>query len=227
MSQPKLDIQGIGMTSQRTRNRLMQLLADMGIQHKDLLTMMSKVPRHLFVDEALASRAYENTALPIGHGQTISHPFIVARMTELALTHDQPLDRVLEIGTGSGYQAAIIAPFTKELYTIEYLEPLHQKAKQLLNDLGYGNIRTLLQDGTLGLPNFAPFDAILIAAAAKQPPPHLLEQLNINGQLIMPVGAVHQDQVLTVIKRLDVENFETTTLDTVQFVPLVNSSNSL
>lgn len=224
MSQTTLDIKGIGMTSQRTRDRLVKLLKEMGIEHKDLLTLMSKVPRHLFIDEALASRAYENTALPIGHGQTISHPYIVARMTELAISHNQPLNKVLEIGTGSGYQAAVLAPFTKQLYSIECIEPLHLRATQLLKALGYRNIKTLLSDGSQGLKHQAPFDAILVAAAAVEIPQVLLEQLSVNGQLIIPIGQTNKEQVLTVTTRTGDDTFNSEQVGMVQFVPLVHSS---
>lgn len=134
----------------------MQLLRSKGIEDEAVLHMISKIPRHLFVDEALSIRAYENNALPIGYGQTISQPYIVARMTELALKTERPLTKVLEVGTGSGYQAAVLAPFVKELYTVERIKPLYENTKQLLRDLGYRNIRTLLSDGSWGLAKEAP-----------------------------------------------------------------------
>ncbi len=216
-----LDVKGSGMTSQRTRDRLVQLLRTKGITDEAVLHIMSKVPRHLFVDEALSIRAYENTALPIGYGQTISQPYIVARMTELILKSAHPLTKVLEIGTGSGYQAAVLAPFVKELYTVERIKPLYESTHKLLRELGYRNIRTFLSDGTWGLAKEAPFDAIVATAAPEQVPPSLLEQLVEGGQLIIPVGAQGLPQYLQIITRLPDNQYDIKTTEPVQFVPLV------
>ncbi len=221
MSKRELDIQGVGMTSQRTRNRLVQRLKDKGIQRDDILYVMSKVPRHLFVDEALASRAYEDTALPIGYGQTISQPFIVAKMTELVLASTSPLSKVLEIGTGSGYQAAVLAPFVSELFTLERIEPLLRQSQQLLNDLGYRNIKFQHDDGSVGLVQYAPFDAIIATAAAEKLPEILTQQLAIGGRLIIPVGRQGVGQTLTVITRLAEAEFVTEAHGLVQFVPML------
>lgn len=220
-----LDIQGSGMTSQRTRDRLVQLLRSKGIEDEAVLHMISKIPRHLFVDEALSIRAYENNALPIGYGQTISQPYIVARMTELALKTERPLTKVLEVGTGSGYQAAVLAPFVKELYTVERIKPLYENTKQLLRDLGYRNIRTLLSDGSWGLAKEAPFDAIVVTAAPEQVPEVLLEQLAEGGRLIIPVGQQGTQQLLQVITRYPEQHYETVTYEPVQFVPLISDKN--
>lgn len=221
MSKRELDIQGVGMTSQRTRNRLVQRLKDKGIQRDDILYVMSKVPRHLFVDEALASRAYEDTALPIGYGQTISQPFIVAKMTELVLASALPLIKVLEIGTGSGYQAAVLAPFVSELFTLERIEPLLRQSQQLLNDLGYRNIKFQHDDGSVGLAQYAPFDAIIVTAAAEKLPEILTQQLAIGGRLIIPVGRQGVGQTLTVITRLAEAECVTEAHGLVQFVPML------
>lgn len=222
MRKQELDIQGVGMTSQRTRNRLVQCLKRSGIQREDILYVISKVPRHLFVDEALASRAYENTALPIGYGQTISQPYIVAKMTELVLANDPPPQKVLEIGTGSGYQAAVLAPFVHELFTVERLEPLLRQSELLLTALGYRNIKAFYSDGSVGLAQHAPFDAIIVTAAAEQLPEALQQQLAIGGRLIIPLGQQGGSQTLTVIKRLTEEQFVTEPYGLVQFVPMVS-----
>ena len=212
------DLNGIGMTSQRTRDRLIQRLREEGIQDERVLEVMRQTPRHIFVDEALASRSYEDTALPIGHGQTISQPYIVARMTELLLATG-PLNNVLEVGTGSGYQTAILAPFVEQVYTVERIAPLLEQAKQRHKALGLTNIRYLLSDGSWGWPEYAPFDAIIATAAPEEIPPELPEQLVDGGQLIIPHGSSFQ-QRLSVIER-DGESLKTTDLDMVSFVPLV------
>ena len=212
------DLTGIGMTSQRTRDRLIRRLREEGIHDENVLQVMSQTPRHIFVDEALASRSYEDTALPIGHGQTISQPYIVARMTELLLAAG-PLKRVLEIGTGSGYQTAILAPFVEQIFTVERIAPLLEQAKQKHKALGLANVRYLLSDGSWGWPQHAPFDAIIATAAPEEIPPELIEQLADGGRLIIPHGANAQ-QRLSVIER-DGESLNTTDLDMVSFVPLV------
>ncbi len=212
------DLNGIGMTSQRTRDRLIQRLREEGIHDEDVLEVMRQTPRHIFVDEALASRSYEDTALPIGHGQTISQPYIVARMTELLLAKG-PLKRVLEVGTGSGYQTAILAPFVEQIFTVERIAPLLEQAKQKHRALGLTNIRYLLSDGSWGWPQHAPFDAIIATAAPEEIPLELPQQLVDGGRLIIPHGANTQ-QRLSVVER-DGESLNQTDLDMVSFVPLV------
>ena len=208
------------MTSQRTRDRLVNQLEQMGIKNQDVLHVLKKVPRHLFMDEALASRAYENTALPIGHGQTISQPYIVARMTELLLENGTP-EKVLEVGTGSGYQASVLGAFVKELHTVEIIEPLYRQARDLLYQLGYRNIRTHRSDGSWGWAQSAPYQAIMATAAPEEVPDSLLQQLAIGGRLIIPVGKQSSTQRLLVITKDSAKNFTTIEHEPVQFVPLV------
>ena len=186
---------GIGMTSQRTRNRLVQRLRDAGIINEEVLNVIATTPRHLFIDEALAHRAYEDNALPIGNGQTISQPYTVARMTE-SLLAGGPLSRVLEIGTGSGYQTAILSPLVKTLYSVERIEPLHIKAVERLETLGYGNVHLALSDGSWGWPEHGPYDGILAAAAPEDVPPSLLEQLADGGRMVLPIGGEEQKLIL-------------------------------
>jgi protein-L-isoaspartate(D-aspartate) O-methyltransferase len=210
---------GIGMTSQRTRDRLVMRLREGGIRSVAVLDVIRKTPRHLFVDEALASRAYEDTALPIGYNQTISQPFVVAAMTELVIAV-QP-QRVLEVGTGSGYQAAVLAQLVPKVYTVERIEPLVILARQRFRQLGLHNIRAAHSDGTVGLPDFAPFDAIIVTAASEIIPEALLEQLAPDGgRLVIPVGG-RDTQTLTLITRT-AEGIERASLDPVVFVPLLN-----
>lgn len=211
-------IQGIGMTSARTRDRLVNRLKDEGIKSTAVLEQIRNVPRHLFVDEALASRAYEDTALPIGLGQTISQPFIVARMTE-ALLKGFSGEKVLEIGTGCGYQTAILAPLVKEIYSVERIPELLRKTKQRLRALDIYNVHFRPGDGWEGWPKYAPYDAILVAAAAPELPEKLLQQLAPGGRLIMPVGPPGQ-QDLAMVTRQD-DHFEQSSLGAVSFVPLV------
>ena len=212
------DIQGIGMTSARTRDRLVNRLKDHGIGSTAVLEQIRNVPRHLFVDEALASRAYEDTALPIGLGQTISQPFIVARMTE-ALLKDFSGEKVLEIGTGCGYQTAILAPLVKEIYTVERIPELLRKTKQRLRELDIYNVHFRPDDGWEGWPKYAPYDAILVAAAAPELPEKLLQQLAPGGRLIMPVGPPGRQDLAMVSRQGD--HFAQTSLGAVSFVPLV------
>jgi protein-L-isoaspartate(D-aspartate) O-methyltransferase len=210
---------GIGMTSQRTRDRLVMRLREGGIRSVAVLDVIRKTPRHLFVDEALASRAYEDTALPIGYNQTISQPFVVAAMTELVIAV-QP-QRVLEVGTGSGYQAAVLGQLVPKVYTVERIEPLVILARQRFRQLGLHNIRAAHSDGTVGLPDFAPFDAIIVTAASEIIPEALLEQLAPDGgRLVIPVGG-RDTQTLTLITRT-AEGIERASLDPVVFVPLLN-----
>ncbi len=206
------------MTSARTRDRLVQRLKDQGIRSRDVLEQVRKVPRHLFVDEALSSRAYEDTALPIGHGQTISQPYIVARMTE-ALLADFTGESVLEIGTGCGYQTAILAPLVKRIYSVERIRELLQKTRQRLRDLDIYNVQFRPGDGWEGWPKYGPYDGIIVAAAAAVVPEKLLEQLAPGGRLVVPVGPPGR-QDLTVVTRKD-DHFEQVSLGAVSFVPLV------
>jgi protein-L-isoaspartate(D-aspartate) O-methyltransferase len=222
MIQEGRDTRGIGMTSARTRERLVQRLAQHGIDSVPVLERVRAVPRHLFVDEALASRAYEDSALPIGHGQTISQPFIVALMTQ-AITADrpgtEPLPKVLEVGTGCGYQTAVLAPLCSQLYTIERVGALMRLAKRRVAELGIANVRFRHGDGMEGWPGQAPFDGILVAAAPAQVPENLLAQLAVGGRLVIPVGPAGR-QTLLRVTRTD-SGFEREALCDVSFVPLV------
>jgi len=216
--QQNSDIRGIGMTSARTRDRLVQRLKEHGIRSNDVLEQIRNVPRHLFVDEALASRAYEDTALPIGLGQTISQPYVVARMTE-ALLDGFTGEKVLEIGTGCGYQTAVLAPLVKKIYTVERIRELLNKAKQRLRDLDIYNVQFKPGDGWEGWAKYGPYDGILVAAAAPELPEKLLEQLAHEGRLIMPVGPAGRQQLVMITRRND--HFEQVSLGAVSFVPLV------
>ena len=209
---------GIGMTSARTRDRLVQRLRDQGIADPRVLEQVRNLPRHIFVDEALASRAYEDTALPIGWGQTISQPYIVARMTE-ALLQGGTLHKVLEIGTGCGYQTAMLAPFVEKIHSIERIEPLVKRAKLRLQELGIRNVRLKHGDGLKGWPTQAPFDGILAAAAPLTLPETLLQQLAVGGRLIVPVGAEGQQQLMRVTRRET--GYHKEMLGAVAFVPLL------
>jgi len=206
------------MTSQRTRERLIQRLREEGVRDERVLEAIRNVPRHLFVDEALASRAYEDTALPIGFGQTISQPFIVAIMTQALLAGGMPA-KVLEIGTGSGYQTAVLARLVSELYSVERLAPLFQLAHKRMRELGYRNVRLRLGDGTQGWPDYAPYDAILVAAAPAEIPQPLLGQLAVGGRLVIPVGEQGTQQ-LKLVQRTE-SGYTHELLERVSFVPLV------
>ncbi|MCK5792124.1 MAG: protein-L-isoaspartate(D-aspartate) O-methyltransferase [Ketobacter sp.] len=203
------------MTSQRTRDRLIARLQDQGICNYAVLEAIRSVPRHWFVDEALAHRAYEDTALPIGHGQTISQPYIVARMTEL-LIEGAPLDKVLEIGTGSGYQTAVLARFAKAIVSLERIKVLQEKARQRLRALKINNVMLRYADGSVGLQEKAPFDGILAAAAPADVPQELLEQLAIGGRLVIPIG--EHEQKLFRITRTE-QGYEREFIEDVRFVP--------
>lgn len=214
----KADHRGIGLTSQRARDRLTQELREMGIGSREVLHAMRTVPRHLFVDEALAGRAYENTALPIGHSQTISQPYIVARMTE-ALFVSGAMDKVLEIGAGTGYQSAVLAQFAKSVHSIERIGALAARLRERLAALHYRTVRVKHGDGRIGWLDHAPYDAILIAAAVDSVPPTLLEQLAIGGRIVAPVGE-SGSQWLVLVTRYP-EHFEEKPLEEVRFVPLI------
>ncbi len=214
------DRSGIGLTSQRVRNRLVQQLREMGISSDAVLNVISSTPRHLFVDEALASRAYENNALPIGFGQTISQPFVVAAMTQVLLDTG-PLDRVLEIGGGCGYQSAVLARLASQVYTVERIAELANRLRSRLHELQIGNVRVRHGDGRLGWSTHAPFDAVLVAAAAPAIPSALLEQLAPGGRAVMPVGR-QGEQVLTLFRRTE-SGIEEIPLQRVSFVPLLEN----
>jgi protein-L-isoaspartate(D-aspartate) O-methyltransferase len=214
-----LNAQGIGMTSLRTRERMISRLREEGIGNIKILEAMRHTPRHLFVDEALASRAYDDCALPIGYGQTISQPYIVAHMTELLLEKG-PFDKVLEIGTGCGYQTAILAQLAKHVYTVERIQPLQKQAKDRLWKLKLRNVSYLYSDGGWGWPEHAPFDAILVAAAAPEIPEMLLRQMAVGAVMVIPVGQEGW-QLLQRVTRTET-GYRLETLEAVSFVPLVS-----
>jgi protein-L-isoaspartate(D-aspartate) O-methyltransferase len=214
----KRELTGIGMTSQRTRTRMIERLRAGGIRDERVLAAMAAVPRHIFVEEALASRAYEDTALPIGLKQTISQPFIVARMIEL-LAAGRELGKTLEIGAGCGYQAAVLAQMAKDVYAIERIAQLLDKARANLRHLRLPNVRLKHADGNLGLPDAAPFDTIILAAAAVSVPQALIGQLAMGGRMILPLGGT--EQALCLIERSR-RGYTETRLDAVRFVPLVS-----
>lgn len=221
----KLNNDGIGMTSLRTRLRLIDSLRQQGIHNEQVLNVMSEVPRHIFIDEAIESRAYENIPLPIGFGQTISQPYMVARMTQALLGSDPniKLDSVLEIGTGSGYQSAVLSKLFNNVYTIERIKDLLNLAKKKFDLLKLRNIRTLYGDGFYGWQDYAPFDAIIVTCAVTQIPPHLLNQLKNNGRLVIPVNIVDREdtqrlEIITKIHHECTSNY----LELVRFVPLLS-----
>lgn len=215
-----LSLQGMGMTSLRTRERMIKRLSEQGIQNQKVLEIMRDTPRHIFMDEALASRAYEDTALPIGYNQTISQPYIVAKMTELLLEASTHLDNVLEIGTGCGYQTAILAQLVGHVYSIERILPLHRKAKSILWDLKLKNVSYIFSDGNLGWPEYAPFDAILASAAPAEIPPQLLQQLAIGGVMVIPIGEYGQQTLQRVTRKAS--GYEVEILESVTFVPFLS-----
>ena len=209
---------GIGMTSQRTRLRMVERLRAQGIRDETVLAAMGEVPRHIFVDEALSSRAYEDMALPLGYGQTISSPHTVARMTELA-RNGRPLGKVLEIGTGCGYQSAVLGRVARQVYSMERLAALIRKARRNLREAGVTNIHLRHGDGHAGMPEVAPFDAIVMTAAAARAPDALLGQLGVGGRMILPI-ARGDEQHLFVIERTD-RGIVERRMDPVVFVPLL------
>ena len=214
--------QGIGMTSARTRDRLVQRLRDQGIRNEAVLEQIRNVPRHLFVDEALASRAYEDTALPIGLGQTISQPYVVARMTE-ALLDGFEGETVLEVGTGCGYQTAVLAPLVKKIFTIERIPELLRRAKQRLRELDIYNVQFKPGDGWEGWPKYGPYDGIVVTAAPDHVPEKLLEQLAPGGRLIIPVGPQGVQDLVMITNCND--HYEQVSLGAVSFVPLVRGNS--
>jgi len=215
-----MDKQGIGMTSQRTRERLIQRLMEQGITNYSVLDVMRTTPRHAFVDEALAHRAYEDTALPIGWGQTISQPYIVARMTELALQAGRP-NKVMEIGSGSGYQTAVLSPLVGEVYAIERIKGLLDRSRERVRALRLRNVQLRHADGLDGWADKGPFDVILGAAAPEAIPPALLTQLAPGGRLILPVGGVDQRLVMVT---MGADGPETTHVENVKFVPMLSGT---
>lgn len=221
MISPTGNIEGIGMTSRRTRDRLVQRLRDNGIRNEDVLGQIRSVPRHLFVDEALASRAYEDTALPIGLGQTISQPWVVARMTE-ALLEGFTGEKVLEIGTGCGYQTAVLAPLVKQIYTVERIKEIMRKTQERLFHLDIYNVKFRPGDGWEGWPKYGPYDGIIVTAAADELPEKLLQQLAPGGRMIIPVGPSGCQDLLQVTRMND--HFEEVNLGAVSFVPLVHGT---
>jgi protein-L-isoaspartate(D-aspartate) O-methyltransferase len=212
---------GIGMTSARTRDRLVQRLREQGITNAAVLERVRNVPRHIFVDEALGSRAYEDTALPIGFGQTISQPYIVARMTE-ALLEAGEVSNVLEVGTGCGYQTAVLAPLVSHVNTIERIEPLSARARQRLKELGIRNVRFRHGDGSLGWKAHAPFDGILVAAAPLTVPEALIKQLKVGGRLLVPIGQEGKQELVRFTRRD--QRVERESLGPVAFVPLLGGT---
>jgi protein-L-isoaspartate(D-aspartate) O-methyltransferase len=214
----EFDNQGIGMTSLRTRERLLTRLQAEGIGDFEVLAAIRDVPRHLFVDEALASRAYEDTALPIGSGQTISQPFIVARMSEL-LRASRRLQRVLEVGTGCGYQSAVLAQLVDKVFTVERIDALLFQARERFHTLGINNVRARHGDGFLGWPEHAPFDGIILTAAPEKIPQTLLDQLAVGGRLVAPVGVAGAQRLICVERSAD--GFDDSMLDAVSFVPML------
>jgi len=212
------------MTSQRTRDRLVSRLRDKGIKNIRVLEVMRTTPRHIFVDEAMAHCAYEDTALPIGHGQTISQPYIVARMTEILLENGVP-DVVLEVGTGSGYQSAILSRLVPKVYTVERISALLQKARDAHRKLGLLNVFSKHSDGSWGWAPNAPYPAIMVTAAPESVPPSLLEQLAVGGRMVIPVGSSHGVQKLKVYTRTS-EGIEESTQEYVHFVPLLDGAVS-
>ena len=217
-------VQGLGMTSLRTRKRLLERLTEKGIKDIRVLEAMRDTPRHLFLDEALASRAYEDLALPIGYQQTISQPYIVARMTEILIEdkklESQPIDKALEIGTGCGYQAAILSRFSKSVLTIERIKALHDKAAKNLKKLKVRNVKLLFDDGSDLIEAKENYDAILFAAAPLEIPTYFLDKLSIGGRLVAPIGG-GEVQNLSLIKRLSKNKYKTEVVEQVLFVPFL------
>jgi protein-L-isoaspartate(D-aspartate) O-methyltransferase len=211
-------LQGIGMTSQRTRTRMIERLREQGIRDERVLNAMAQVPRHVFVSQALAHRAYEDTALPLILGQTISQPYVVARMIELLLAGRESLGKTLEVGAGCGYQAAVLGTLGKQVYAVERLAPLLAQARENLRTAKLAHVRLKHADGMAGLPEAAPFDTIIVAAAAPAVPQALLNQLAPGGRLMLPVGTI--DQSLCLFEKTG-KGLVETRFDPVRFVPLL------
>ena len=220
----KRKTQGLGMTSLRTRQRLVERLTEKGIKDVSVLEAMRDTPRHLFLDEALASRAYEDLALPIGYQQTISQPYIVARMTEILIEDKkleaQPIEKALEVGTGCGYQAAILSRFSKSVHSLERIKALHDKAAMNLKNLKIRNVRLLFDDGSNFRDSSENYDAILFAAAPLEVPSYFLDKLNVGGRLVAPIGD-REVQDLSLIKKIGKDKYETEVVEKVLFVPFL------
>ena len=220
----KRKTQGLGMTSLRTRQRLVERLTEKGIKDVRVLEAMRDTPRHLFLDEALASRAYEDLALPIGYQQTISQPYIVARMTEILIEDKkmeaQPIEKALEVGTGCGYQAAILSRFSKSVHSLERIKALHDKAAINLKNLKIRNVRLLFDDGANFRDSSENYDAILFAAAPLEVPSYFLDKLNVGGRLVAPIGD-REVQDLSLIKKIGKDKYETEVVEKVLFVPFL------
>ncbi len=217
-------LQGVGMTSLRTRERLIQRLRDQGVTNMKVLDVMLNTPRHIFLDEALAHRAYEDTALPIGHGQTLSQPYVVARMTEILLGAAGKLEKVLEVGTGSGYQTTILAQLVPQVFSVERIKPLQDKARERLRQLGLRNVQLRHADGGFGWPEMGPYDGILSTAAPQAVPDELLKQLAPGGVLVIPVGGREQ-QLHLIMRDGETDNFVTKILEPVKFVPFLSGTS--
>ena len=211
---------GIGMTSSRTRERMLTRLREQGITDEVVIAAMADIPRHIFVDEALSIRAYEDVSLPIGYGQTISQPYIVAKMTQI-LRNGKQLNKVLEIGTGCGYQTAVLSRVSTEVYSLERIRPLVMKARNHLRTLKCTNVKLDHADGSLGLKSYGPFDAIMVTAAASHVPQELVEQLAVGGRMVIPVGTT--EQVLHLIER-SAQGVQQIALEPVKFVPLLGGT---
>ncbi len=216
----RLHLEGVGMTSKRTRDRLVQRLQEQGIKRSDILEVMANTPRHWFLDEALSHRAYEDTALPIGYGQTLSQPYIVARMTEILLSAKPQLKTVLEVGTGSGYQTAVLAQMIDAVWTVERIRPLQTKAQERLRHLKLYNVRYKHADGNFGWSDCGPYEGILSAAAPPQVPQELMRQLAVGGVMVIPIGLMQQS--LTVVTRKGEDEFDLREVEPVRFVPLLS-----
>lgn len=210
---------GIGMTSQRTRERLIERLRSEGISDARVLDAIRRTPRHIFLEEALASRAYEDTALPIGFGQTISQPYAVARMTEVLLQGESDMETVLEVGTGSGYQTAVLALLVKRVYSVERIEALQRQARKRFQEMGLRNVRLRHCDGGMGLPEYSPYDGIIVTAAPEGIPLALVEQLRVGGRMVLPVGSGREQALVRVTRTAD--GYEREMLEPVVFVPLL------
>ncbi len=217
----RIDHRGIGMTSQRTRERLVNRLREQGIHNPQVLDVILNTPRHIFIDEALGSRAYDDTSLPIGFGQTISQPYIVARMTEILL-ESGPCDKVLEIGTGSGYQASVLAQLVEQVFSVERIGALQTKARQRIRELKLRNVRFKHFDGHMGWKEHAPYDAIIVTAAPPEIPAELLNQMAEGGRLIAPVGPNGKQQLHLVTRTA--KGYACDVIEEVSFVPLLTGS---
>lgn len=211
---------GIGMTSSRTRERMLTRLREQGIQDEVVINVMAEIPRHIFVDEALSIRAYEDVSLPIGYGQTISQPYIVAKMTQI-LRNGKQLNKVLEIGTGCGYQTAVLSRVSQEVFSLERIRPLVMKARTHLRALKCTNVKLDHADGSIGLKDYGPFDAIMVTAASSHVPQELIDQLAVGGRMVIPVGT--SEQVLHLIERT-AQGVQKTALEPVKFVPLLGGT---